>query len=98
MLISGIAYFMTAQKQEKTEYYQIVALFDEGKVTEYSLNLSSGALVYKVEGETAEKSFSVPSVNLFIEDIHSGVIEHNRKNPDNPVKAKYVAGSTGQWL
>lgn len=98
MLISGIAYFMTAQKQEKTEYYQIVALFDEGKVTEYSLNLSSGALVYKVEGENGEKTFSVPSVNLFIEDIHSGVIEHNRQNPDNPVKAKYVAGSTGQWL
>ncbi len=98
MLISGIAYFMTAQKQEKTEYYEIVALFDEGKVTEYSLNLSSGALVYKVEGDNTEKTFSVPSVNLFIEDIHSGVIEHNRQNPDNPVKAKYVAGSTGQWL
>ena len=98
MLISGIAYFMTAQKQEKTEYYQIVALFDEGKVTEYSLNLSSGALTYKLQGETAEKTFSVPSVNLFIEDIHSGVIEHNRKNPDTPVKAKYIAGSTGQWL
>lgn len=98
MLISGIAYFMTAQKQEKTEYYQIVALFDEGKVTEYSLNLSSGALTYKLQGETAEKTFSVPSVNLFIEDIHSGVIEHNRQNPDNPVKAKYIAGSTGQWL
>ena len=98
MLISGIAYFMTAQKQEKTEYYQIVALFDEGKVTEYSLNLSSGALTYKLQGETAERTFSVPSVNLFIEDIHSGVIEHNRQNPDNPVKAKYIAGSTGQWL
>ncbi len=98
MLISGIAYFMNAQKQEKTEYYQIVALFDEGKVTEYSLNLSSGALTYKLKGETAEKSFSVPSVNLFIEDIHSGVIEYNRQNPASPVKAKYIAGSTGQWL
>ena len=98
MLISAIAYFMTAQKQEKTEYYEIVALFDEGKVTEYSLNLSSGALVYKVEGDKTEKTFSVPSVNLFIEDIHSGVIEYNRQHPDAPVKAKYVAGSTGQWL
>ena len=98
MLISAIAYFMTAQKQEKTEYYEIVALFDEGKVTEYSLNLSSGALVYKVDGENTEKTFSVPSVNLFIEDVHSGVIEYNRQHPDAPVKAKYVAGSTGQWL
>ncbi len=98
MLISGIAFFMTNQKEEKLEYYEIVSLFDEGKVTEYSLNLSSGALVYKVEGETQVKTFSVPSVNLFIEDIHESVIEHNRTNPENKIKASYVAGSTGQWI
>jgi len=98
MLISGIAFFMTSQSEEKLEYYEIVSLFDEGKVTEYSLNLSSGALSYKVEGDKQEKSFSVPSVSLFIEDIHDGVIEHNRANPDNKIKASYVAGSTGQWL
>jgi len=98
MLISAIAYFMNAQSEEKLEYYEVVSLFDEGKVTEYTLNLSSGALVYKVTGEDGEKTFSVPSVNLFIEDIHDGVIEHNRTNPENKIKASYVAGSTGQWL
>ena len=36
-----------------------MSLFDEGKVTEYNLNLSSGALVYKVAGENGEKTFSV---------------------------------------
>ncbi len=98
MLISAIAYFMNAQSEEKLEYYEVVSLFDEGKVTEYTLNLSSGALVYKVTGEDGEKTFSVPSVNLFIEDIHDGVIEHNRTNSENKIKASYVAGSTGQWL
>lgn len=98
MLISAIAYFMTAQKEEKLEYYQVVSFFDEGKVTEYSLNLSSGALTYKLEGETQVRAFTVPSVNLFIEDVHEKVIEHNRTNPAEKIKASYVAGSTGQWL
>ncbi len=98
MLISGIAFFMTNQSEQKLEYYEIVSLFDEGKVTEYSLNLSSGALAYKVEGDNQVKTFSVPSVNLFIEDIHDSVIEHNRKNPADKIKASYVAGSTGQWI
>ena len=44
LLIAGIAYFSFHQQpgKEKTEYYQIVSLFDQNKVTEYSLNMSSG--------------------------------------------------------
>ena len=98
MILCGITYYASIQKQDKLEYYQLVALFDEGKVTEYNLNLSSGALVYKVEGDNQEKAFSVPSVSLFIEDIHEGVINYNREHPDKPIKAGYVAGSTGQWI
>ncbi len=98
MIISGMAYYATTQQQEKTEYYELVALFDEGKVTEYKLNLSSGALAYYVEGDKQEKNFSVPSVSLFVEDIHDSVIKYNRENPDKKIKADYVAGSTGQWI
>ncbi len=98
MIISGMAYYATAQQQEKTEYYELVALFDEGKITDYKLNLSSGALVYHVAGEKNEKTFSVPSVSLFVEDIHDSVIKHNRENPQNKIKADYIAGSTGEWI
>ncbi len=98
MLIFGLTFYINNQSQEKTEYYELVALFDEGKVTEYNLNLSSGALKYYVEGDKQEKNYTVPNVSLFIEDIHEGVIKHNRDNPTAQVKADYVAGSTGQWL
>lgn len=98
MLICGVTYYMGSQSREKTEYYELVALFDEGKVTEYKLNLSSGALVYYVEGSEKQQTFTVPSVSLFVEDIHDSVIAHNRENAANPIKADYVAGSTGQWL
>ena len=98
MIIAGVSYYASTQQREKLEYYQLVSLFDEGKVDEYKLNLSSGALTYKLEGEQTEKMFSVPSVTLFLEDIHEGVIQHNRENPADPVKASYITGSTGQWI
>ncbi len=98
MLICGVTFYMGNQTKDKTEYYELVALFDEGKVTEYKLNLSSGALVYYVEGNEKPQNFSVPSVSLFVEDIHDAVIKYNRENSGAPIKADYVAGSTGQWL
>ncbi len=98
MLICGVTFYMGNQTKDKTEYYELVALFDEGKVTEYKLNLSSGALVYYVEGNEKPQNFSVPSVSLFVEDIHDAVIKYNRENAAAPIKADYVAGSTGQWL
>lgn len=98
MIIGGMVYYASTQQQEKTEYYELVALFDEGKISEYKLNLSSGALVYRIEGEKQERSFSVPSVTLFVEDIHESVIKYNRENPDKKIKADYVAGSTGEWI
>lgn len=98
MLLAGLSYYISAQSRDKLEYYQLVALFDDGKVTEYKLNLSSGALVYKTVGDDTEKTFTVPSVNLFVEDIHEGVIKYNREHPDSMIKAGYITGSTGQWI
>ncbi len=98
LIIFGVFFYAQSQGREKTEYYEIVSLFDEGKVTEYKLNLSSGALVYTVTGEKQQRSFTVPSVSLFVEDIHESVIKYNRENPENKIKADYIAGSTGEWL
>lgn len=98
MIIAGVAYYADSQSREKLEYYELVSLFDEGKVTEYNLNLSSGALVYFVEGEAQPKKFTVPSVGLFIDDVHENVIKYNREHTDKPIKAGYAAGSSGQWI
>ena len=99
LIIGGVTVYGQTQKREKTKYYEIVSLFDEGKVSEYSLNLSSGALTYKLQGdENKVYSFTVPNVNLFVDDVHEDVIKYNRENPDNKIIADYIAGSTGQWL
>ena len=55
VLVLTIAYYTSAQNAPKTKYYEIIDLFNNNQVTEYSVNLSSGALVYKVKGDNAEK-------------------------------------------
>ena len=100
LLIAGIVYFSVNQqpKQEKLSYYQIVSLFDQNKVTEYSLNMSSGTLKYKtVDSGDQVLEYAVPNTSLFIQDVHDQVMEYNKAHPDAPVKAEYVPGSSNSW-
>lgn len=100
LLIAGIAYFSFHQQpqQEKTEYYEIVSLFNQDKVTEYTLNMSSGTLQYKtVDSGDQVLEYSVPNINLFVQDVHDHVMEYNREHPDSPIKAEYIPGSGDSW-
>ncbi len=91
-----LLYFMNSggAKKADLEYYQVIELFDKGEVTKYNLNIGSGALTYELKDGTTAK-YSVPNVSLFIEDIHDGVVEYNRENPETPIKYNYVSGASG---
>lgn len=52
LIISGVSLYARQQKKEKLEYYQVVQYFDDKKVTEYDLNMSSGALEFKLKATT----------------------------------------------
>ena len=84
-------------KKTNLEYYQVIELFDKGEVTKYNLNIGSGALTYELKDGTSAK-YSVPNVNLFIEDVHDSVVEYNRNNPKTPIKYNYVSGASGSML
>ena len=93
VLVLTIAYYTSAQNAPKTKYYEIIDLFNNNQVTEYSVNLSSGALVYKVKGDNAEKKYTVPNVEIFLNDVHNKVTDYNAENPENPIKYDYAAGA-----
>ena len=99
LLVATVMLFTNRNAQRtKLEYYQIVELFDENKVAEYSLNLSSGTLKYKLRGEETVKSYTVPSVGLFTSDVHDKVVEYNRTaSADNRIKFNYEPGSGNSW-
>ncbi len=100
ILIMGIVFYFasSSMQSEKAQYYEIVAKFEAGNVTEYSLNLSSGALQYKEKGSETVKNYTVPNVQIFLGDVHPLVTEHNKANADNPIKYDYERGGENSWL
>ncbi|MCM1363842.1 MAG: ATP-dependent zinc metalloprotease FtsH [Ruminococcus sp.] len=93
VLILFIAYFTSSQNVAKTKYYEIVNMFKNNQVTEYTLTLSSGSLSYKVKGDNTEKKYTVANVQIFLNDIHDYVVKYNEENPNNAIKYDYKAGA-----
>lgn len=98
-LVLCITIYMTVGETTKaqTDYYEMVQKFENHEVTEYMLNLTSGVLEYKVAGDDTKYKYTVPNVNLFVEDVHDKVMQYNRENPDAQIKADYKSGSPNSW-
>ncbi len=96
LLIIAIASFMGTQtKKEAPKYYEIVEQFRNAQITEYTLNLSSGALEYKVSGNDETQKYVVPNVEIFLNDVHNYITEYNMENPDSKIKYNYEKGTNG---
>ena len=100
LLLIGSMFFSFNSNANKTrdEYYEVISYFDQGEVKQYSLNLSSGKLVYTLKGEKEARSYTVPNVELFVNDVHDSVHEYNKAHPDKPIKQNYIAGSSRSWM
>ena len=100
LIILALSYFVGQEnKKEPPKYYEIVQQFDRGEVTEFTLNLSNGTMVYKLktteEGKT--EKYVVPNVEIFLSDIHNAVTKYNSENADAPIKYDYIRGSDTYW-
>ena len=85
-------------KKADDEYYQVIQYFDQGKVKEYDLNLGTRKLTYVLRGEKDKRTYTVPSYELFIADVHDDVREYNAKHPTDPIKMNYESGSSNYWI
>ncbi len=92
-------------------YSGVISEFDDLNVSQYQLDLGSGALTYKLKGEAANApahQYTVPNVNIFINDINSGYttdgkianyrLRYNEANPDNPLVEDYIPISDNTFL
>ena len=79
LLIGSVFAFASTNKQQATQTYgEIVDLFRTNQVAEYELDLSSGTLQYKLFSDTKKvKTYSVPSVSYFLDDISGYVNDYN---------------------
>ncbi|MBR5201960.1 MAG: AAA family ATPase, partial [Clostridia bacterium] len=90
--------YMGNEQQKDLKYYEVVEFFDNGQVAEVDLNMNSGAMTFKLEGEDTIYKYTVPNVNLFLNDVHEGLREYNKKNPDKQIEFDYKAGNSGSWI
>ena len=92
-------------------YSGVISEFDELNVSQYQLDLGSGALTYKLKGESANApahQYTVPNVNIFINDINSGYtsdgkianyrLRYNEANPNEPLIEDYIPISDNTFL
>ena len=93
-------------------YSEVIAEFDKLNVSAYELDLGSGSLKYqlKSDGDSSKVYvYSVPNVNIFINDINSGYtsagkianyrLRYNEANPDKPLVENYIPISDNSfWM
>ncbi|MBQ6863517.1 MAG: ATP-dependent zinc metalloprotease FtsH [Clostridia bacterium] len=91
---------MDESERKKPTYYEIVDMFRKDAIASYELNCSNGKLQYATrEDPETVHVYSVPSVNLFIEDVHKYVIDYNENNGEaEDIKYDYLPGSSGEWI
>ncbi len=95
LILSVLSVSRFSTKAAKTTYYDVIAQFHSGQVTEYSLNLYNGDLDY-VTKDGKKHNYTVPDVGIFYEDVD--VKAYNEAHPDAPIKMNYEKGSDYAWL
>lgn len=86
--------FGMGKKESTYKYSEIVALFDDNKVQEYTFDLGTGELKFKLKDDNAEKTYTVPNTNLFINTVQEKVEEYNRANPESRVPYNLIPIAT----
>ncbi len=98
----------------KYKYSDVVYMFSENKVSDFTVNLGSGELalvlnknnpeVANMEGVTEDKEgrkilkYAVPHVGLFLEDVKPAIEEHNKAYPNERINFDYIPAKDNSWL
>jgi len=90
-----------AGSPHKEQYSEIIAHFDQYEVTEYTLDLGSGELKYKLNTDEKKNkwhTYEVPNVSIFLDDVEDYRDEYNRRNPDANLTQDYFKITDNSWL
>ena len=101
LLIGAVLLFTSGNKGVDKKYSEIVNLFRTNQVAEFEIDLGSGGLSYKLfsdKKDDAAKTYSVPSVAYFLDDISGYVNAYNDTHPDKQIVYNYRKASNRSWL
>ncbi len=91
--------------QKTMKYSEILNYFETQQVTEFDLDLGSGAMVLTLnDGDESKKKeptqiqYSVPSIDFLYEDIKPYIEEYNKDHPDAKMVYNYQRPRDNSWL
>ncbi len=107
VLIGGMLLMLSsmASETDDTEYSKVMRYFDELQVSEFTFDLNSGDLTYKLKDDTTEYTYTVPNVSLFVDEVLGSEDASNYRrlydaeNPDDPLVYDLIPISDNSfWL
>ncbi len=98
LFVGFVFMYQEESKEPDLTYSELIQYFHEDKVSEVEVVISSGKLKYKLWKDDKTYTYDLPSVDLFINDVHEGILAHNDANPENSIKYNLEAGKSGAWL
>ncbi len=100
LIIAIVAVSIGNRQVEKKTYYDIVEMFYDNEISEYSLNLYSGELKYKLREDGKVYRYTVAEPSIFLNDVHSKIVENSieETDPDKIVEFDYESGGQASWL
>ena len=100
LLIIAIALIFAMQPKEEYPTSDIIYLFKNQQVDEYSLDFGSGELNLKLntpyKGKSEVKTY-VASITLFIDSVESYVDDYNAAHKETPMKYNWKQASDNTW-
>ncbi len=99
IFVSIFAVTKVNEKVEKANYSEVIAKFYNNEISEFSLNINKRELIYTQRSDKKEYKYTVPSSDIFYNDINEYVVEYNKKaKPEDKVKYNYEPGNEGSWI
>ena len=98
LILSIASVSLFGNKTVSSTYYDIVTMVKNGEISEYTLNLYSGELVYKTVEDGKEYRYTMADPSIFYNDVNEFVMEYNEAHPDSPIKMDYKSGDNMAWI
>ncbi len=103
IIIAATTFIGTIKQSETPKYSEIVEKIYSGKITDFSLNLSSGHMEYYEDNDKENKlTYEIPDVSVFYEDVGEFIRENNQKaysGEENRSAISYdYTINKGSWL
>ena len=99
-IIAVLSVSYLSKNTVETKYYEIVEMVKENKISEFSLNLHSGQLIYTKRDDGKSYRYTVADPSIFYNDVNDFVLKNNSENSgtDKIIKYDYKSGGETAWI